>query len=94
MNINRRSFIKNGIALLAAPAIVHAENIMKIAVPKEKAIILHLDCPGGEISDFYLFQKMLLEQIAHATRIPYNQLEKDIPETFKSAAYLQVINKS
>ena len=37
--MNRRSFLKGAAALVLAPGIVHAENIMKIWVPKGNRIL-------------------------------------------------------
>lgn len=33
INPSRRAFLRNGLLLLGAPAIVHAENIMRIIAP-------------------------------------------------------------
>jgi len=43
--MNRRNFLKSSVIIAVAPAIVKAENIMKIWVPSEKRIILGFD-PG------------------------------------------------
>lgn len=41
--MNRRNFLKSMIAVASAPAIVKAENIMKVWVPPEKTILTLAD---------------------------------------------------
>jgi len=38
--MNRRSFLKSAVAVIAAPAIVHAESLMKIWVPRDESIFI------------------------------------------------------
>ena len=77
--MKRREFIKNGIILFAAPAIIKIENLMRIAVPRELAL--------GESKDlgFDDFQRQLCWQISKAMQIPYELLMKDTKSvTYKS----------
>lgn len=41
MNLFRRNFLKAAVVVVAAPAIVKAENIMKIWVPPERTVITY-----------------------------------------------------
>lgn len=57
MDINRRKFILGSVAIIAAPAIVKAENIMKIWMPKTKKIYIGdewIVCIGVEVDSLSL----------------------------------------
>ena len=69
--MKRREFIKNGIILFAAPAIIKIENLMKIAVPREMALV------GNKDLGFDDFQRQLYWQISKAMQIPFELLIKD-----------------
>ena len=50
MNLNRRRFIRNMAGLFVAPAVVKADNLMKVWVPPEKKIMVDLARPGSDIT--------------------------------------------
>ena len=69
--MNRRSFLKTTGLLVAAPAIVKAENIMKISVAT------NIDIVRPEHLDFEDFTQALLREIAKGMGVPYKLLARD-----------------
>lgn len=69
--MKRREFIKNGIVLFAAPAIIKIENLMRIGVPKE------IDLIEREKLSFEDFQDEIIKQIAISFQIPVHLLKMD-----------------
>lgn len=69
--MNRRHFLKVILAACAAPAIVKAESIMRIATPKEMRIV------GQAELTFDEFQRQLLHTIAENLDVPYSLMAGD-----------------
>lgn len=75
--MERREFIKNGIILFAAPAIIKIENLMRIAVPREISLV------GSEELSFEEFQREMIRQIAINFQTPTHILTAE----YKAARY-------
>lgn len=69
--MNRRDFLKSGIILLGAPAIVKAENIMRIATNKE---VLAVNNPAMTYEEF---RHQCLVAVARSMGLPYSMLDDD-----------------
>jgi len=75
--MERREFIKNGIILFAAPAIVKIENIMRIVVPRESFF------EGNNDLSFDDFTQQIMGEISVSLQIPFELLSKE----YKSVHY-------
>lgn len=72
--MNRRNFLKTGIALFAAPSIVKAENIMDIFTPSRRIIIPEpMAYSASRIAheEFIRFQNRVCSDIARAMNLSY-----------------------
>jgi hypothetical protein len=69
--MNRRNFLKSGLALVAAPAIVKAENIMRIATPREVQVV------ADQSLSFDEFVKQIMIATSRAMGIPFEELARD-----------------
>ena len=78
--MERREFIRNGIILFAAPAIIKIENLMRIGKTKEIIIV------GEVISDYDLFMEKITRLIAREMNVPYDILIGKKVEAYRSIA--------
>lgn len=69
--MNRRDFLKAGLILLGAPAIVKAENIMRIATHKEILAV------SDQALTFEEFRHQMLPNIAKSMELPYEMIAGD-----------------
>ncbi len=69
--MKRREFIRNGIILFAAPAIIKIENLMRIAPLREITVVGNvIETPFDE------FMEYMIKQIAIACDVPVDLLKK------------------
>ena len=69
--MNRRGFLASMLALAAAPAIVKAESLMKIYVPKPEPIITGFDFGNGDFT-VEMWVKPNVEQWNHIAQVRNN----------------------
>ena len=73
--MERRDFLKGMIVAAAAPAIVKAENIMRIATPREVRIV------AQESISFEEFKRRMVQSIVDQMGLPYESLAVDFART-------------
>lgn len=87
--INRRGFLKSMLALGAAPAIVKAENLMKIFVPSQEIILLDKTIEvttklfTGHIDELRISQwfNIVVVRKSNEVRTFVNGVESPLPES-------------
>lgn len=98
--MQRRGFIGAILAAAAAPAIVKAESLMPIFVPKRFAWAPDAPYPiayssarehvlmmRNESMDYAAFQMLLLRQIAEGLGVPYPSLQKQLSSRANGTVY-------
>lgn len=83
--MNRRNFLKSMIAVASAPAIVKAENIMKVWVPPEKKLIVGQSF--ADLVDELDEAKTSIQQQILKILGENNQVLAEIPLEFKAAQH-------
>lgn len=102
--MDRRKFLTVGLTILAAPAIVKAENIMRIVVPKERKIFtgtnatlvindLTVYTPDGKMIEFEKWQSHLLKRVATSLGVPYDMLAADMKLNGQLSLHMPVFVK-
>ena len=93
--MNRRNFLKGALALAAAPAILHAENLMKIYVPKN---FLHFDIDFDQKQEYnvsFWMKKPDGEWCLYTKNLNQNEkrdrrIALDVMDTYSSVGILSV----
>ena len=77
--MERRKFIRNGIILFAAPAIIKIENLMRIAPLREITVVGNvIETPFDE------FMECIIRQIAITCDVPIDLLKKEYKSGIKT----------
>ena len=78
--MDRRQFLKAGLLVITAPAIVRAENIMRVASIAETKMVTEKNISFDE------FENQMLRSIAKSFGIPYSMLIGEFKESYIQAA--------